>query len=93
MIKSKIEARERALELAVETFKGSNRFSHNDVLDVSIDYTEFLIGEAELPEREPSIEEITAKSIEKILTASNAQNLGAMGVIGGFNMGGNESNS
>lgn len=93
MIKSKIEARERALELAVETFKGSNRFSHNDVLEVSKYYTDFLIGEAELPEKEPSIEEITAKSIEKIMAASNAQNLGAMGLIGGLNMGGNESNS
>ena len=50
MIKSKIDARERALELAVETFKGSNRFSSEDVIVVSKEYTDFLIGDAELPE-------------------------------------------
>lgn len=50
MIKSKIDARERALELSVETFKGSNRFSSEDVIVVSKEYTDFLIGDAELPE-------------------------------------------
>lgn len=50
MIKSKIDARERALELAVETFKGSNKFSSEDVICVSKEYTDFLIGDAELPE-------------------------------------------
>lgn len=60
MIKSKIEARERALELAVETFKGSNRFSHNDVLEVSKYYTDFLIGDAELPETQSDTELVKA---------------------------------
>lgn len=92
MIKSKIEARERALELAISW--GKDIYSRPDgIIDCAEKFAEYIIGEAELPEREPSIEEITAKSIEKILTASNAQNLGAMGVIGGFNRGGNESNS
>ena len=50
MIKSKIDARERALELAVESFKGSNRFSSEEVIVVSKEYTDFLIGDAELPE-------------------------------------------
>lgn len=50
MIKSKIDARERALELSVETFKGSNRFSSEDMIEVSKEYTSFLIGDAELPE-------------------------------------------
>jgi hypothetical protein len=50
MIKSKIDARERALELAVETFKCTNRFSSEDVICVSKEYTDFLIGDAELPE-------------------------------------------
>ena len=50
MIKSKIDARERALELAVETFKGSNRFTSEDVIIVSKEYTDFLIGDSELPE-------------------------------------------
>lgn len=92
MIKSKIEARERALELAISW--GKDIYARpSGIIDCAEKFAEYIIGEAELPEREPSIEEITAKSIEKILTASNAQNLGAMGVIGGFNRGGNESNS
>ena len=45
---------------------------------------EYLIGDANLPEVEPSIEEITAKSIEKLISATNMQSLGTMGVIGGF---------
>ena len=92
MIKSKIEARERALELAISW--GNVRYPRpSGIIECAEEFAKYIIGEAELPEREPSIEEITAKSIEKILTASNAQNLGAMGVIGGFNSGGNESNS
>lgn len=89
MIKSKIDARERALEIVASLGLHDREL----MMDIAKEFTDFLIGDAELPEREPSIEEITAKSIEKILTASNAQNLGAMGVIGGFNRGGNESNS
>lgn len=92
MVKSKIEARERALELAISW--GKERYPRpSGIIECAEEFAKFLIGEAELPEREPSIEEITAKSIEKILTASNTQNLGTMGLIGGFNMGGNESNS
>ena len=89
MIKSKIDARERALEIVASLGLHDREL----MMDIAKEFTDFLIGDAELPEKEPSIEEITAKSIEKILTASNAQNLGAMGVIGGFNRGGNESNS
>lgn len=49
MIKSKIDARERALELAVETFRGSISFSSGDVVKVSKEYADFLIGDTELP--------------------------------------------
>lgn len=93
MIKSKIEARERALELAIAHYNGIEGNRIIDAVETAKQFEYYLIGDAELPEVEPSIEEITAKSIEKILAASNAQNLGAMGVIGGFNRGGNESNS
>lgn len=92
MVKSKIEARERALELAISWGKVRD-VRPRGIIECAEEFAKYIVGEAELPEREPSIEEITAKSIEKILTASNAQNLGAMGVIGGFNRGGNESNS
>lgn len=56
MIKRKIDARERALELAVETFKGSNRFTSKDVIEVSKEYADFLIGDAELPETQSDTE-------------------------------------
>lgn len=92
MVKSKIEAREKALEPAISWGKVRD-VRPIDVIECAEIFAEYIVSGAELPEREPSIEEITAKSIEKILTASNAQNLGAMGVIGGFNRGGNESNS
>jgi hypothetical protein len=92
MVKSKIEARERALELAISWGKIRD-VRPRDIIECAENFAEYIIGEAEIPEKEPSIEEITAKSIEKILAASNAQNLGTMGIIGGFNMGGNESNS
>ena len=72
MIKSKIDARERALELAVETFKGSNRFSSEEVIVVSKEYTDFLIGDAEVPEvvddngHLKELFEVAQREIEKI---------------------------
>ena len=72
MIKSKIDARERALELAVETFKGSTRFSSEEVIVVSKEYADFLIGDAELPEvfddngHLKELFEVTQREMEKI---------------------------
>lgn len=83
MIKSKIEARERALELAIEWRKALPDGS-GTTMGMAKEFAEFLLGDAELPEVEPSIEEITAKSIEKLISATNVQSLGTMGVIGSF---------
>jgi hypothetical protein len=49
MIKSKIDARERALELAVELCKGQTS-SDELVVRRAEDFKSFLIGDAELPE-------------------------------------------
>ena len=49
MIKSKIDARERALELAVEFFKGQTG-SDELVVRCAEGFKSFLIGDAELPE-------------------------------------------
>ena len=49
MIKSKIDARERALELAVEFCKGQTG-SDELVVRCAEGFKSFLIGEAELPE-------------------------------------------
>lgn len=50
MIKSKIDARERALELAVKCFNSADKFSADNVLGFSKRYEQYLIGDAELPE-------------------------------------------
>ena len=85
MIKSKIEARERVVELVtpivIELIKGGSKVNLESMANEMVKY---LIGDANLPEVEPSIEEITAKSIEKLISATNIQSLGAMGVIGSF---------
>jgi hypothetical protein len=83
MIKSKIEARERALELAIEWRKALPD-SCGTTMNMAKEFATFLLGDADLPEVEPSIEEITAKSIEKLISATNMQSLGAMGIIGSF---------
>lgn len=66
MIKSKIDARERALELAVEFCKGQTG-SDELVVRCAEGFKSFLIGDAELPETEPSTEEVTKRSLEHIL--------------------------
>lgn len=85
MIKSKIEARERAVELitpiAIELIKSGSTVNLESMANEMVEY---LIGDANLPDVEPSIEELTAKSIEKLISATNIQSLGTMGVIGSF---------
>lgn len=49
MIKSKIDARERALELAVNASKSSHTHASTIVLNAK-EFESYLIGDAELPE-------------------------------------------
>lgn len=50
MIKSKIDARERALELAVTSLQGCNGIRTSDIINTAISFKDFIIGYAELPE-------------------------------------------
>ena len=50
MIRSKIEARERALELAVKTFETSQSFSSKSFMEWVTLFEGYLIGDTELPE-------------------------------------------
>lgn len=50
MIKSKIEARERALELAVKCFDTQSEFGASNVVGFANVLEQYLIGSAELPE-------------------------------------------
>ena len=59
MIKSKIDARERALELAVEFCKGQTG-SDELVVRCAKNFTLFLIGDAELPETQSDTELVKA---------------------------------
>lgn len=56
MIKSKIDARERALELAVKCFNPADKFSAHNVIGFSRVYEQYLIGDAELPETQSDTE-------------------------------------
>ena len=77
MIKSKIDARERALELAVAQSEKRNvvHFDKNglplerNVLATAQAFETYLIGDAELPETEPTVEDVTTKAIERLLSA------------------------
>ena len=50
MIKSKIDARERALELAIAHYNGIEGNRLLDVVDTAQKFESYLIGDAELPE-------------------------------------------
>ena len=50
MIRSKIEARERALELAVKTFETSQSFSSKNFMEWVTMFEKYLIGDVDLPE-------------------------------------------
>lgn len=59
MIKSKIDARERALELAVKCFD-SSRFGVSNVVAFANVFERYLIGDAELPETQSDTELVKA---------------------------------
>lgn len=69
MIKSKIDARERALELAIAYYSGDKGARREDVLATAEAFATYLIGSAELPTTEPSVEDVTNKAIERIFSA------------------------
>lgn len=50
MIKSKLDARERALELAVECLDSVSKFGASSVVGFANVLEQYLIGDAELPE-------------------------------------------
>ena len=52
MIKSKIDARERALELAIAYYNGIEGNRILSVVDTAKEFESYLIGGAELPETE-----------------------------------------
>ena len=86
MIKSKIEAREKALELSVKSYPNGN-VSDNDIIKTAESFYTYLVGECELPEQEPSAEELVNKTVDKYLEAFNVPNKepfnpGAIGIIG-----------
>ena len=76
MIKSKIDARERALELAIKFVNGT--FSNAEkTLESAKSFADFLIGDAELPETQSDTElvkaflEVANNEIEKSRERNN----------------------
>lgn len=49
MIKSIIDARERALELAVATYQNAEEFSEDEIIKTATRYVKFLVGSIDLP--------------------------------------------
>lgn len=76
MIKSKIDARERALELAIKFVNGTFENSER-TLGCAKSFTDFLIGDAELPETQSDTElvkaflEVANNEIEKSRERNN----------------------
>ena len=60
MIKSKLDARERALELAVKCFDAHSGFRASNVVGFANTFERYLIGEAELPEVQSDTELVQA---------------------------------
>lgn len=77
MIKSKIDARERALELAVTSLQGCTGIRTSDIVDTAISFKNFIIGDAELPETQSDTElvkaflEVANNEIEKSRDRNN----------------------
>lgn len=60
MIKSKLDARERALELAVKCFDAQSKFRASNVVGFANVFEQYLIGDAELPETQSDTELVKA---------------------------------
>lgn len=77
MIRSNIEARERALELAVKIFETSKSFSSKNFMEWVTLFEEYLIGDAELPEvfddngHFKELLEVAQREMEKINKRNN----------------------
>ena len=72
MIKSKIDAREKALEMAIEWRKAMPNSLAETTESMAKKFAKFLIGDAELPETEPSAEELTMKAIQQVVEATKS---------------------
>lgn len=60
MIKSRIDARERALELAVKCFDAQSKIGASNVVGFANVFEQYLIGDAELPETQSDTELVKA---------------------------------
>lgn len=71
MIKSKIEAREKAMELAVPlAIALLNGDQTVNLVSLADEIKNYIIGDTELPEAEPSVEELTLKAIQQVVDAT-----------------------
>lgn len=86
MIKSKINAREKALELSVKIYQSDGHATDGAIIATACRFYSYLVSECELPEQEPSAEELVNKTVDKYLESFNVNkepfNPGAIGLIG-----------
>lgn len=70
MIKSKIDARERAMEMVIPVaVKLMENGVTVDLVKLADEVKDYLIGDADLPETEPTAEDVATKAIERLLSA------------------------
>lgn len=70
MIKSKIDARERAMEMVIPVaVKLMENGVTVDLVKLADEVKDYIIGDADLPETEPTAEDVATKAIERLLSA------------------------
>ena len=76
MIKSKIDARERALELAVKCFDAQSKIGASNVVGFANVFEQYLIGDTALPEFVSGVDDILEafEVMKKKIPDSNKQN-------------------
>lgn len=81
-MKTKVEVRAKALELAVKitTAQIENGYDGSNVRGVAELYEKYILGDADLPEREESIESQIGDVIEQIKKLYGAAGLGGCSV-------------
>lgn len=70
MIKSKIDARERAMELAISYYHGIEGSRSISVQEMAKTIENYLVGDADLPEVEPNPTDAALKAVERLLKLS-----------------------
>lgn len=68
MIKSKISARVKSLECAIDYFRNCPSATTRDIKSAASEFYDFIVGHIDLPNVEPNVEDVTNSAIERVLS-------------------------